>query len=1161
MASANVANTKVVPAGTKVSPYYDDFTESKNFHRILFRPGYPVQARELTQIQTILQNQIERFGNHVFVNGSPVIGGDVYVANSNYYTINLAYTYGSSNTSIVAENFKDKTVVLYSGGSEDSNVKFRVTTVTEGTDTDPPALYGKFLGTSVFAGGRTIKVQGESIYANVAASNHLSFSKLGFLKDSIFYFDGYFVKVPSQSVVAGRSSITPSCRIGLELQDSIVTEESDASLLDPALEASNYQAPGAARYQMNLFLSTRTLDSTDDSKFIELARIEGGEITKLVKFPVYSEIEEVLARRTYDESGNYTVRPFVLNIEDVPNEDYLLGLLSPGKAYIYGYEFETISKTGIDIPKERTTVTNYNYDLNMNYGNYVIVDGLRGHFDTSTMEMVDIHCVPYANVDFTSNTTYDQTKIGSARIRDLEFYSGDVDVDARKYEFYLFDTTFKSISTNLVSNTVNTVTLFDGTNLLTSSNNSYDGATLRIISGPSTGYKSTIVSYNGITKTATLSTDFFEKPDTSSVVSIDFDFAESDSFIINKKYTPGSTSNANCNITTINKYAGDINGPASVMEPSLDTLIFPLPEKNISSNVASIVYYYTKRYDGVEFSTGTSVPITAGTNEDFQGTTVTSNVSSSVMENFFIVVKDKKVSARSNGDIVKATATISSSNPETATFNTSNTDINDTFTATIYSKMQYDIGVLPKLKTFIESNTSTLSEETANVISSSPTGSTANVYLNAGQTVIFNPTKQVGIPESLYVSDVIGIDTIYDLSGNTIVDPGESLGQFQDVTEMFEFNNGQKDSHYDHAYIKLKPNYQPRKGPLVVCYYYYQHTTVTNGGGYFTVDSYPNLNYNVVNNGVSLGDGYSIIPTHTKNNGETIEVRDCIDFRPARKNGESVYPNNNYTLVGVAPPIPTTDFEITSYSYYLARKDIIVLNSDRNLLLIKGTPAKVPVEPTVPNRSMVLYTLSIPPYTEYAKDVKVKYIDNRRYTMRDIGKIDKRVENLEYYVSLNLLEKKAVDVSITDVNGLDRTKYGVFVDSFTGHALGNSNREDYQCAMNFKEGYLQCQANTNGITLEVDESTSTGIKKSLNKITLNYDEVEYLSQPFATKAQPIAEFLYGVFDGKIIMFPEADIWKSTEVDPPIIVTDVDTTEHTQIKVFSSQVNSQSRSGA
>ena len=57
------------------NPYYDDYDEDKKFLRMLFKPGYAVQARELTQLQSILQKQTERFGNHVFKNGSVVTGG------------------------------------------------------------------------------------------------------------------------------------------------------------------------------------------------------------------------------------------------------------------------------------------------------------------------------------------------------------------------------------------------------------------------------------------------------------------------------------------------------------------------------------------------------------------------------------------------------------------------------------------------------------------------------------------------------------------------------------------------------------------------------------------------------------------------------------------------------------------------------------------------------------------------------------------------------------------------------------------------------------------------------------------------------------------------------------------------------------------------------
>ena len=239
-------------------------------------------------------------------------------------------------------------------------------------------------------------------------------------------------------------------------------------------------------------------------------------------------------------------------------------------------------------------------------------------------------------------------------------------------------------------------------------------------------------------------------------------------------------------------------------------------------------------------------------------------------------------------------------------------------------------------------------------------------------------------------------------------------------------------------------------------------------------------------------------------------------------------------------------------------RDLIVLTANRTIERIAGVPAKFPQEPAVPNRVMVLYSLNVPPYTKRPQDVKVKYIDNRRYTMRDIGQIDKRVENLEYYVSLNALEKRAVDMSITDVNGLERTKYGIFSDSFTGHALGNYKLRDYKCAMNFNEGYLQCQANTTGIPLQVNTSLSTGVTIHRDKITLQYVEVAFMTQPYATKDAPVAEFIYGVFDGNIVTLPEADIWKSTSVEPDIIVTDTNTNEIVDIKVYQSIVDSQAR---
>lgn len=1153
MAKANVANTLVVPTETTVFPYYDDFNEEKNFYRVLFRPGYAVQARELTQLQTILQNQIERFGRHIFVNGSSVIGGEVYFPPNNYSTINLNPSF--ANTAVDVSKFKNKVIVSTDAAN---TIQFRVSDVAGATATDPPTLFGTYISSANFGDDRTFVIQNENTFANTATSNSASYSRFAGIKDSIFFYNGFFVKVPAQSIVISKYSAAPSCQLGLQLNDAVVTEQSDSSLLDPAQESFNYQAPGAARYKVDLTLSTRSLDSTDTSKFIELARIENGELTQLIKYPIYSEIEEVMARRTYDESGNYTVFPFTLAMEEsVTNPEFkVTASLSPGKAYIYGYEYETISKTNLDINKGKSLFRVDAYDLNMNYGNYVVVDNLRGVFDTSVMDVYDIHCVPWANINYTSAQAYAQTKIGYGRVKDLEFFSGDVDVDARKYEFYLFDVNFINISSNVAyTDNVTTIRLF-ANNLTTNVSGAYDSAVLNITTGTGSGYKYKVDSYDAATRHFTITTPLVENLGPTSNVSIEFNFDDSDSFVKRVPYTTGATSNAYVNISTLNKSGGYANGRAFISETSLNTLLFPLPDQYIAygaNGITGTAYTYRKKFT-TSFTDGVSASIQVELNENFVGATSSSNISSTIMNNFLVVCTDKGLSARANGDIIKPTVVISSGTPEQAVF-TTGAGAGDTFSATIFAKVDFDAGVVPKQKTLHLMSIDELSGDTPIQLLNSPTGSSANVYLPTGQVVITNPSRKVGVRESLYIADVSAV-TIYDLNGEAVPASGASINQYTNVTDRYELINGQKQNFYDHASIRLKPNYASCQGPLIVCCRYYEHSAITSGGGgYFSVDSYPNLNVGIFENGNYLGDGYSIIPQFAKNNGEVIELRDCIDFRPVRQNGTNTSPN--FTLDGVKIPLPTTDFEL-NYEYYLGRRDLIVLDKSRTINVIEGIPSKNPQDPTAPTNSMVLYSLGIPPYTEYASNVVVRYVDNKRYTMRDIGKIEKRVENLEYYVALNTLEKSALDLNIPDVDGLNRTKYGIFVDNFVSHALGNSKLNDYKCAINFREGWLQNQVETLGIKLSANADLSTDVSINKDKTLLNFTEVEYLSQKSATKFSPCAEFLYAVFDGNMIMSPDSDIWYSTTQDPAIVVTDNGLDQFALNNILKTIVDAQSR---
>ena len=87
-----------------VSPYYDDFDTTDDFHRVLFRPGFAVQARELTQLQSILQNQIEKFGTHMFKEGAMVIPGQTGFTNE-YYAVKLQSTFNSNAVSGYAADY------------------------------------------------------------------------------------------------------------------------------------------------------------------------------------------------------------------------------------------------------------------------------------------------------------------------------------------------------------------------------------------------------------------------------------------------------------------------------------------------------------------------------------------------------------------------------------------------------------------------------------------------------------------------------------------------------------------------------------------------------------------------------------------------------------------------------------------------------------------------------------------------------------------------------------------------------------------------------------------------------------------------------------------------------------------------------------------------
>jgi hypothetical protein len=266
-----------------VNPYFDDYDEDKKFLRILFRPGYAIQARELTQLQTIVQKQISRFGKNIFKNGSVVTGGEVSVSSTViYHKLN---TVDSANNDIDVNNFLGKKVGDTHSLLTDASLG-TVVAVAEATDTDPPTIFVEYKTTSIPGDAANIyTIDTDQFNAVTTSTSSTGKSSVAYINDGVYFLDDFFVKVNAQALILSKYSNYPTYRIGLTWEESIVDETADTSLLDPALNASNYQAPGASRYKVEMILTKRDITSTDDTKFIEIVRIEGGTITLQNLYP------------------------------------------------------------------------------------------------------------------------------------------------------------------------------------------------------------------------------------------------------------------------------------------------------------------------------------------------------------------------------------------------------------------------------------------------------------------------------------------------------------------------------------------------------------------------------------------------------------------------------------------------------------------------------------------------------------------------------------------------------------------------------------------------------------------------------------------------------------------------------------------------------------
>lgn len=352
-------------------PYYDDFDKNKNFYKVLFKPGYAVQARELNQLQSIQQHQLAGISNHIFKKNSMVIPGGI-VLNNRADIVFVKANSGVSDLSVlVGKTITNKASFDY---TNDATLDGHITAVvqayrpaieaTSTTDYIPACLYVKYFKGMTDAPYRTtfdtsevIKtVDAELLTFTTDADFASRKGKVATLSAGVFYTNEYFVDAPNQTIIVEHDSLqSTTASIVLDIQESIVTSDDDESLLDNATGAPNEYAPGADRYKINLVLTKVDVGFTSD-RYINLMTIEDNVITYLNDRTEYAELMKTLARRMYDANGNFVTSGLQSSISDSSDDNYVIASVTAGKAYIGGFEYNQIANQSLPILKPRDAV-------------------------------------------------------------------------------------------------------------------------------------------------------------------------------------------------------------------------------------------------------------------------------------------------------------------------------------------------------------------------------------------------------------------------------------------------------------------------------------------------------------------------------------------------------------------------------------------------------------------------------------------------------------------------------------------------------------------------------------------------------------------------------------------------------------------------------------
>ena len=1001
------------------SPYFDDYDQDKQFNRVLFKPGFAVQARELTQLQSILQNQIEQFGDNIYKEGSIVKGctfnniddlryvkledtaafdpteyeSRIVIEDPTGDIIELDYVYiiTGSISGLQAQIIKARKGSVASQQNPQSTfwIKYLNTTASYTQFTAGESfsidLYKYKRGTQSPSGANPTPIFASSPDVRVSTASDRVGKAFGIqMSPGVIFQKGHFIFANEQTLIIENYSDVPSDKnVGFETTEQTISALQDDSLFDNAFGSKNENAPGADRLKLTPNLVVKTpAQAGADADFFTIIRYQNGNAVGLRDVSQYNILGEELARRTYEESGNYVLESFPVSSDDrIPEGSVnteVTALLGQGVAYVKGFRVENSGERSFTIDQIQNTETVNNQSIGIEYGHYVDVTGFSGRLD----------------IDHTPVTLQDNTNgtIGTA-----------IALNLTPTRLYLSNIALSGPITNLD----------------------------RVSDG------------NGYVEVGNKLKEVSKKP-------LIFD-----------------------------------SGLSSTFELT-DTLI-PVRQRVAATH-----------------SSG-AITLTANPGEDFD-----------CQQDDILVIAD-------NGVQWPVTGLTKSLNN---------------------SQMDFNIDSGANTNVFVYHNRRLIGAGSGGVDSYNKVIREPWVKVNyTGNAQASDTQYNLGFP------DVFEITEIKDSAGDNF-------------TSSFRLVRNQKDQYYDLSYIEhIAGRPKPADGDVLVhikCF----ELSASTGEYFFSINSYPNT--------LDRND----IPVHVSDTGIQYNLRECIDFRPhcdiesgvsysATESSASAgsatqdvgVTQPTFTTYG-APLIPAVNESVTTdIEHYLARVDSIVADSYGEFSLVKGKENARPVPPQVESDKLVIASVFVPGFPalsskdadtqrkrEYA--IKIKPTGVKAYRMKDMHNLEKKIDNMAYYISLNQLESDTQNLTILDENGLNRFKNGFIVEPFNNLSLANISSPEFRAAVPFNQKILTPAVKTFPIDLKYKSNTSGTIFPSVTnpKVgTLTRDSnVDIITQPYATNFRNcVSNFFKYIGEG--VISPPYDASYDTTTNP--VTLEIDLTSH------------------